>query len=114
MRKSGAKAFWLSFFLTLAILLPLLGGLIFYSGWQGGQARQAEKSQSGVPLGGPGAETDLTVLVTVAAEQPGFVLVRLDAQNGVLHLCPVPAESVPLAPGGTMGRSFIKQLHHSL
>ena len=28
MRKSGAKAFWLSFFLTLAILLPLLGGLI--------------------------------------------------------------------------------------
>lgn len=102
MRKSGAKAFWLSFFLTLAILLPLLGGLIFYSGWQGGQARQAEKSQSGVPLGGPGAETDLTVLVTVAAEQPGFVLVRLDAQNGVLHLCPVPAESVLLAPGGTV------------
>ena len=102
MRKSGAKAFWLSFFLTLAILLPLLGGLIFYSGWKWGQARQAEKSQSGVPLGGPGAETDLTVLVTVAAEQPGFVLVRLDAQNGVLHLCPVPAESVLLAPGGTM------------
>lgn len=102
MRKSGAKAFWLSFFLTLAILLPLLGGLIFYSGWQGGGARQAEKSQSGVPLGGPGAESDLTVLITVAAEQPGFVLVRLDAQNAVLHLCPVPAESVLLAPGGTV------------
>lgn len=102
MRKSGGRAFWLSFFLTLAILLPLLGGLIFYSGWHGSRAQQAEKSQSGVPLGGAGSESDVTVLVTVAAEQPGFVLLRLDAVNAVLHLCPVPAESVLLAPGGTV------------
>lgn len=34
MRKSGPRAFWISFFLTLAILMPLLGAFVFYSAWQ--------------------------------------------------------------------------------
>lgn len=34
MRRSGPRAFWLSFFLTLAILMPLLGAFVFYSAWQ--------------------------------------------------------------------------------
>ena len=33
MRKNGPRAFWISFFLTLAILMPLLWGFVFYSAW---------------------------------------------------------------------------------
>ena len=29
MHKNGPRAFWISFFLTLAILMPLLGGFVF-------------------------------------------------------------------------------------
>ena len=55
MRKSGAKAFLALVFLTLAILLPLLGGLIFYSGWQGGPGTAGrEKPEQGCPWAGPG------------------------------------------------------------
>ena len=103
MKKSGARAFWVAFFLTLAILMPLLGALIFYSAWQGGAAAApAAESQAGVPVDKPGAANDLTALAVVAAEEPSFVLVRLNALENEITLCPVPAESVLLGPTGAV------------
>ena len=102
MRKSGPRAFWISFFLTLAILMPLLGGFVFYSAWQERASEPAAGAQSGVPVQRPTAANDLTVLVAVAAEEPAFVLVRLNALEPAVTLCPVPAESVLLGPGGTV------------
>lgn len=96
--KSGPKAFWLSFFLTLAILVPLLGGFVLYGLWQQDSAAPAQITQSGVPVAGSGG--DHTLFVAVAADSPGFVLLRLDGENDVIRVCPVPAASVVSAPGG--------------
>lgn len=98
--QNGPKAFWLSFFLTLAILVPLLGGFVLYGLWQQGTAAPAQIAQSGVPVGSPTQENDHTLFVAVAAEQPGFVLLRLDGVNNVIRVCPVPAASVVSAPSG--------------
>lgn len=100
-RPSEPAAFWISFALTLAVILPLLGCLVLYSGWlDKQQARAAQREEAGVPIVGPGPEQDITVLVVVAREKPGFVLLRLDAPNAVLHICPLPGESVLRSPGG--------------
>lgn len=98
--RSGPKAFWLSFFLTLAILVPLLGGFVLYGLWQRDTAAPAQIAQSDVPVGSPTQENDHTLFVAVAAEQPGFVLLRLDAVNNVIRICPIPAGSVVSAPSG--------------
>lgn len=98
--QSGPKAFWLSFFLTLAILVPLLGGFVLYGLWQQSTAAPAQITQSGVPVAGPSQENDHTLFVAVAAEEPGFLLLRLDGMNNVIRICPVPAVSVVSAPGG--------------
>lgn len=98
--QNGPKAFWLSFFLTLAILVPLMGGFVLYGLWQQGTAAPAQIAQSGVPVGSPTQENDHTLFVAVAAEQPGFVLLRLDGVNNVIRVCPVPAASVVSAPSG--------------
>ena len=102
MRKSGPRAFWISFFLTLAILMPLLGAFVFYSAWQERESAPAAGSQSGVPVQRPTAANDRTVLVAVAAERPAFVLLRLNALEPAVTVCVVPAESVLLGPGGTV------------
>ena len=98
--QNGPKAFWLSFFLTLAILIPLLGGFVLYGLWQRSTAAPAQIAQSGVPIGSPTQENDHTLFVAVAAEQPGFVLLRLDGVNNIIRVCPVPAASVVSAPSG--------------
>ena len=98
--QNGPKAFWLSFFLTLAILVPLLGGFVLYGLWQRSTAAPAQIAQSGVPIGSPTQENDHTLFVAVAAEQPGFVLLRLDGVNNIIRVCPVPAASVVSAPSG--------------
>lgn len=98
--QSGPKAFWLSFFLTLAILVPLLGGFVLYGLWQQSTAAPAQITQSGVPVASPSQENDHTLFVAVAAEEPGFLLLRLDGMNNVIRICPVPAVSVVSAPGG--------------
>ena len=97
--QNGPKAYWLSFFLTLAILIPLLGGFVLYGLWQQDTA-PAQIAQSGVPVGSPTQENDHTLFVAVAAEEPGFVLLRLDGVNNIIRVCPVPAASVVSAPGG--------------
>lgn len=98
--QNGPKAYWLSFFLTLAILIPLLGGFVLYGLWQQDTAAPAQIAQSGVPVGSPTQENDHTLFVAVAAEEPGFVLLRLDGVNNSIRVCPVPAASVVSAPSG--------------
>lgn len=100
-RPGNPAMFWISMLLTLAILLPLLGSFVLYSGWQEeNRVLAAEKKQSGVPIDRPGPETDLTVLVTVAREEPGFILLRLGAPEAVLQICGIPGESVMRSPSG--------------
>lgn len=102
MKHTGIKAFGLSFILTVAIALPLFGSFVLYANWQGKQqAETAQKEQSGVPIGTASKENDITVLVTVTGEAPAFILLRFNAVENKVDICPVPAESVLLAPSGT-------------
>ena len=78
--RSRGTLFWGSLFLTLLLLLPIIGVVQFLSAQRARQerVRQANAAASSVTVE-PGAQLTATVLVVVQQEDPGFVLVRLDA-----------------------------------
>ena len=94
------KAFWMSFFLTLAVLIPLLGGFVLYRMWQQNMAAPVQKNQMNVPIQTPSRENDQTFFITVAAEQPEFLLLRLNGVDGQIRIAPLPPQSVVLSPSG--------------
>ena len=61
MRAGGGKAFWLSFFLTMAVVMPLMGLFAFWSVRQNRQADPAGTAQSGIPV----SAGDRTLLAAV-------------------------------------------------
>ena len=99
MRSGGWKPFWAALFASLLVLLPLVGGTVLLSRQQlRTQLRQAARSESGVPIQLPKTTDQLTVLLCVSGEQPGFVLAYLNASQNCVHLLSVPAVlTVPFA-----------------
>lgn len=100
MRRSGPRAFWLSFFITLGVVLPLMGSFALYAVRQKEDAAPVQQPQSGVPVRTPGPEHAGSILVTVAGETPAFLLLRLDAVQGSLAVEALPGQSVLLGPSG--------------
>lgn len=100
MRRSGPRAFWLSFFITLGVVLPLMGSFALYAVWQKEDAAPVQQPQSGVPVRTPWPEHAGSILVTVAGEVPAFVLLRLDAVQGRVAVEALPGQSVLLGPSG--------------
>ena len=99
MRSGGWKPFWAALFASLLVLVPLVGGTVLLSRQQlRTQLRQAAHSQSGVPIQLPKTTDQLTVLLCVSGEEPGFVLAYLNASQNCVHLLSVPAAlTVPFA-----------------
>ena len=99
MRSGGWKPFWAALFASLLVLVPLVGGTVLLSRQQlRTQLRQAARSESGVPIQLPRTTDQLTVLLCVSGEQPGFVLAYLNASQNCVHLLSVPAVlTVPFA-----------------
>ena len=99
MRSGGWKPFWAALFASLLVLVPLVGGTVLLSRQQLRiQLRQAARSESGVPIQLPRTTDQLTVLLCVSGEQPGFVLAYLNASQNCVHLLSVPAVlTVPFA-----------------
>ena len=99
MRSGGWKPFWAALFASLLVLVPLVGGTVLLSRQQlRTQLRQAARSESGVPIQLPKTTDQLTVLLCVSSEQPGFVLAYLNASQNCVHLLSVPAAlTVPFA-----------------
>ena len=99
MRSGGWKPFWAALLASLLVLVPLVGGTVLLSRQQlRTQLRQAARSQSGVPIQLPKTTDQLTVLLCVAGEEPGFVLAYLNASQNCVHLLSVPAAlTVPFA-----------------
>ena len=99
MRSGGWKPFWAALFASLLVLVPLVGGTVLLSRQQlRTQLRQAARSESGVPIQLPKSTDQLTVLLCVSGEQPGFVLAYLNASQNCVHLLSVPAVlTVPFA-----------------
>ena len=99
MRSGGWRPFWTSLLASLLVLVPLVGGTVLLSRQQlRAQLRQAARSESGVPVQLPRTTDQLTVLLCVSDEQPGFVLAYLNASQNCVHLLGVPAVlTVPFA-----------------
>ena len=99
MRSGGWKPFWAALFASLLVLVPLVGGTVLLSRQQlRTQLRQVARSESGVPIQLPKTTDQLTVLLCVSGEQPGFVLAYLNASQNCVHLLIVPAVlTVPFA-----------------
>ena len=75
MRSGGWRPFWTSLLASLLVLVPLVGGTVLLSRQQlRAQLRQAARSESGVLIQLPKTTDQLTVLLCVSGEQPGFCL----------------------------------------
>ena len=100
-KRRGWDPFWASLLAALLVLVPLVGGTVLLSRQQlRTQLRQAARSESGIPIRLPKADDQLTVLLCVPGEQPGFLLAYLNASQNCVHLLSVPAAlTVPFAEG---------------
>lgn len=100
-KRRGWDPFWASLLAALLVLVPLVGGTVLLSRQQlRTQLRQAARSESGIPIRLPKAGDQLTVLLCVPGEQPGFLLAYLNASQNCVHLLSVPAAlTVPFAEG---------------
>ena len=98
-KRKGWNPFWASLFASLLVLVPLAGGTVLLSRQQlRSQLRQAARSESGIPVQLPKTTDQLTVLLCVSGEQPGFLLAYLNASQNCVHLLSVPsALTVPFA-----------------
>lgn len=95
----GWQPFWAALGAALLVLLPLVGGTILLTR-QSLRTRLAAKPQSGVAVRMPKTENQLTLLVCTAGEQPGFVLLYLNASQNCIRLAALPAETaIPFGQG---------------
>lgn len=102
MHKGGWKPFWAALGAALLVLLPLVGGTILLTRQmlRAQLLAQTAEPQQGVPIDLPKAADQMTLLLCTAGEQPGFVLLYLNASQNALHLLAVPGEwTVPFGDG---------------
>ena len=86
MHKNGWRPFWAALGAALLVLLPLVGGTVLLTRQMVRTRIQTAQPQSGVPIQLPRAEHRMTLLLCTAGEQPGFLLVYLNAaQNKEAH-----------------------------
>ena len=100
MHKNGWRPFWAALGAALLVLLPLVGGTVLLTRQMVRTRIQTAQPQSGVPIQLPRAEHRMTLLLCTAGEQPGFLLVYLNAAQNSLNLLAVPGElTVPFGDG---------------
>ena len=92
MHKNGWRPFWAALGAALLVLLPLVGGTVLLTRQMVRTRIQTAQPQSGVPIQLPRAEHRMTLLLCTAGEQPGFLLVYLNAAQNSLNLLAVPEE----------------------
>lgn len=97
--RSKVGSFFLGFFLTSLVLLPLVGLFLHLSAKQE-EARLTAESQVNIRVE-PGAQNIFTLLLAAAGETPDLLLLRLDCPANVISLAVVPRQSVLLTPDGT-------------
>ena len=99
MRSGPVRSFWLSFLLTLAVVMPVMGAFALYVA-AFPQTARTEQIQSGVPVNRPTGKNALSILAVSAGRQPAFVLVRLNATEACFRMYVLPAETVVLSGEG--------------
>lgn len=91
--RSGWKPFWAALGAALLVLLPLVGGTVLLTRHAARTRLQTAESQSGVPIALPKDTDRMTLLVCIADDPPGFVLLYLNAAQNCLDLLALPAET---------------------
>lgn len=91
--QNGWKPFWAALGATLLVLLPLMLGTVLLTRRATRSRIQTAQPQSGIPVALPKATDQMTLLVCVASEQPGFVLLYLNAAQNCIDLLALPAET---------------------
>ena len=93
MHKEGWRPFWAALGAALLVLLPLVGTTVLLSRQQlRSQLQQAAQSQRSIPLSLPREDHRLTLLLCIAGEQPGFVLLYLSAPQNCVEILALPAQ----------------------
>ena len=96
------RAFWFSFFASLAVLCPLYLAVLAYSTLTQG-TKPVDTAQSGIRIVQPTAKDQKTVLVMTGdntAQQPtSFVLVHFNALENAITALSMPPQTVVLVEG---------------
>ena len=108
MRTSGWKPFWTALGATLLVLLPLMGGTVLLTRRAARARIQTAEPQSGVAIALPKTTDQMTLLVCISGEQPGFVLLYLNAAQNCIDLLALPAETCVTFAGqdATLARCY--------
>ena len=77
--RNGWRPFWAALGAALLVLLPLAGGTVLLTRQAVRSRIQTAEPRSGIPVQLPKAGDRMTFLVCTAGEQPGFLLVYLNA-----------------------------------
>ena len=100
--RNGWDPFWAALLAALLVLVPLVGGTVLLSRRQlRTQLRQAARSESGIPIRLPKADDRLTVLLCIPDQQPGFLLLYLNASQNCVDLLSIPAQTLVSFGGDT-------------
>lgn len=108
---SKRKAFWFSFLLSLAVIVPLYLA-VFALGIT--RAKPAEQKQQGIPIAQPTVSDHKTVLVmtgSATAQTPDtYALVYFDALRSKISVVTFPKETIVLTGGqaGTLAQAVEK------
>ncbi len=89
----GWNPFWAALGAALLVLLPLVGGTVLLTRKAVRERLPAAESQRGVPVHLPAEADRMTLLVCLTGENPGFLLLHLDAFQNRLGLLALPAET---------------------
>ena len=93
--------FFQSLFLTLLIILPMMGAVLYFVN-QRSEQQAARVAAEQTTLAEPvGAHNTHRLLLAVQGEDPAFLLLRLDGPAQQVRFCALPGELQLQAPAGT-------------
>ena len=93
MRSNGWKPFWAALGATLLVLLPLMGGTVLLTHRTTRARIRTAESRSDIAVSLPKSTDQLTLLVCISGDPPGFVLLYLNAAQNCLNLLAIPSET---------------------
>lgn len=110
--RTGLKPFFISFLITLGVLLPFVWCGTLYYDTAHSSAEPAAQPQSGVPILS-GSQDSGAFLIALAPWQecpaPSLAILRLDCPQAAISVCLLPPGTVVRSPGGsaTLAQSYL-------
>ena len=110
--RTGLKPFFISFLITLGVLLPFVWCSTLYYDTAHSSAEPAAQPQSGVPILS-GSQDSGAFLIALAPWQecptPSLAILRLDCPQAAISVCLLPPGTVVRSPGGsaTLAQSYL-------